>query len=247
MRLAPSFVFVEEITCDQPRSQFNNDAIEAAAKAIVAAEGTINPIIVERTGIDSYRLIDGNFEYHAAIRAQELDLEKGETISAYIIDQNNQEILKQQLEIFRKPQTQTTSSKIPFDNSSAQSNSDSDSRLINIETRLTNIELRFETRLTEIKNEYNQQFEEQQKQIRELKTQLPEKIEPLTTFNEASRENLTIKLKPITKNKTENFVKQIEKYRAIKPFSSLQEVIEKVDGIAEKTMLKIVDSWQYNS
>jgi ParB family chromosome partitioning protein len=248
MRLLPSFVFVEEIICDQPASLFDSKEIEAAARAIIAAEGTINPIIVERIGIDSYQLIDGYFQYHAAIRAQEFDLEKGETISAYIIDQDNQEIIKQQLEIFRKPPTQSIFSEVIIsNNNSTQFDFNSDSRLTNLESRLNNIESRFEARLTQAKNEYSQTLQQQQKQIQELKNKLPEKLEPLATFNQASVNDLIIKLKPITKNKTEGFVNQIVQARSTKPFSSLQEVIDQVQGIAEKTMFKILDTWLYKA
>lgn len=239
MRLSPSFVAIKRITCNQPRSLFNSDQIEAAAKAIIAAEGTINPIIVERTGINSFELIDGDFQFYATVRAKEIDPEKGETVSAYIIDEENRNIFQQQLEIFRKQLTQTTSS----ETQSNSNNSIQYSLITNLETRLTNMESSFETRLTEIKQEYIQKFQEQQQQIEELKTQLPEKVEPLTTFNQASVQDLTLKLKPITKKKTENLVKQIEQLR---PFNSLQEVQQKVKGLGTQTMFTILDSWLYN-
>jgi len=73
---------------------------------------------------------------------------------------------------------------------------------------------------------------------------MPEKIEPLKTFNEASLIELARKLKPfLNGDKTVN--KIAPKIIAARPFKSLTEVVEKVKGLGDKTMVKIVDSWLY--
>ncbi|WP_319420318.1 ParB N-terminal domain-containing protein [Pleurocapsa sp. FMAR1] len=229
MTLSSSLVEVRTITCNRPRSNFDQQKIEQAANLIVAAEGIINPIIVSRTGINSFQVIDGHFEYYAAARARELNLEIGEAIAAYIVEEKNETIIKDQVAIFRQPLP-------PQDR---QLNTD------NLETRLTNIESRIENRLNELKSEYTQKNKELEQKIDSLKSKLPEKIEPLTTFNEANLIELVSKLKLVLRSdKKANDI--APKIIAARPFKSSTEVLENVRGLGDKTMLRIIDSWLYS-
>ncbi len=236
MSLLTSLVEVRTITSEQSRSNFNEQKIEQAAKLIVAAEGIINPIIVSRTGINSFQVVNGHFEYYAAARARELNLEIGEAIAAYIVEEKNEAIIKDQVAIFRQfqqPQPITTD------------DSNSSSNISNLETRLTNIEARIENRLDELKSEYTQNNKKLQQEINSLKNKLPEKIEPLTTFNEANLIELVSKLKSVLRSdKKANDI--APKIIAARPFKSLTEVLENVKGLGDKTMLRIIDSWLYS-
>ena len=230
MTLSQSLVEIKTITCDRIRSDFDEQKIEMAAKSIVAAEGIINPILVTRTGINSFKVVDGDFEYYAAVRAKEIDLAKGETIAAYIVDEDNN-IIKQQIDLFRN----------------YTSNSSSNITSGSLETRITNIESRFENRLSELKKEYINKIKALENNIAYIHSKLPEKIEPLTTFNQAKLPELIIKLERALGNKKTNqkFAEQIIKAR---PFKSLSEVKAKIKGLGEKTMLKIIDCWlNYNN
>ena len=236
MSLSSSLVEVRTVTSEQSRSNFDEQKIEQAAKLIVAAEGIINPIIVSRTGINSFQVVDGHFEYYAAARARELNLEIGEAIAAYIIEEKNEAIIKDQIAIFRQPQQ---SQPISTDDSNSSSN------IGNLETRLTNIEARIENRLNELKSEYTQNNKKLEQEIDSLKNKLPEKIEPLTTFNEASLIELVSKLKSVLRSdkKANDIAPKIIEAR---PFKSLTEVLENVRGLGDKTMLRIIDSWLYS-
>ena len=100
--LSTSLVQIKTLTCDQPRSNFDEEMIEQAAKLIVELGGIISPLIVKRTGINDYKLIHGHFEYYAALKAKEIDLEKCEVIAAYIIESEKQEsLIKKQIALFR--------------------------------------------------------------------------------------------------------------------------------------------------
>lgn len=100
-RLLPSSIQVKYLNSNIPASNFNSEKIEQAAKLIIQAEGIISPLVVARTGINSFKVIYGHFEYYAAVRAKEIDLARGEMISAYIMDKKNAAILKQQINLFR--------------------------------------------------------------------------------------------------------------------------------------------------
>ncbi len=235
MTLSSSLVEVRTITCDRPRSDFDEQKIEQAAKLIVAAEGIINPIIVSRTGINSFQVVNGHFEYYAAARARELNLEIGEAIAAYIIEDKNAATIKDQVAIFRESQ-QPKSTTIDNNNSS------SDVR--NLEIRLTNLESRFENRYSELKSEYTQNNKKLEQEIDSLKNKLPEKIEPLATFNEASLIELVSKLKSVLRSdkKANDIAPKIIEAR---PFKSLTEVLKNVRGLGDRTMLRIIDNWLY--
>ena len=228
-----SLVEVKTITCNRSRSEFDAQQIEAAATAIIEAEGIINPIILTRTGINSFEVVNGHFEYYAAARAKEIDLASGETIAAYIIDGEN-EAIKKQINIFRATNQQSNEEPISpqFDTSS-------------LETRFNNLESRIENRLNELKNEYEQKNRDLNQKIEALSNKLPEKIEPLTTFNQASLSELVIKLKPILRSDktTSDIAEQIIKAR---PFESLIQVITKTKGLGEKRAIAIIDRWLYS-
>ena len=237
MTLLTSLVEVRTIACDRPRSEFDDQSIEQAAQLIVDAEGIINPIILTRTGINSFAIVNGHFEYYAAARAKEIDLAIGETISAYIIDGENEAITKQ-VDIFRNPKQSP-------DLEPATINNNLDFASSNLETRLNNIESRIENRLNEIIQEQKKKNEDLEQQIISLNKKLPEEIEPLTTFNQASLSELVIKLKPVLRsdNKTNNIAKQIIESR---PFQSLREVSKETKGLSDMMMLRIIDFWLYS-
>ena len=231
-----SLVEVRSITSKISRSQFNEQQIEEAAKSIIEAKGIINPIILTRTGINSFEVINGHFEYHAAARAREIDLASGETIAAYIIDNENKAIDKQ-IDIFRTAKESFELTTIDNKNNNFNTG--------NLESRVNNLELRIENRLNELKKEYEQKNKDLSQKIETLNNKLPEKIEPLTTFNQANLSELVIKLKPIfrTDNTTRNIAEKIVEAR---PFESLTQVITKTKGLGEKRAIAIIDRWLYS-
>jgi len=229
MTLLTSLVEVKTITCDRPRSEFDEQQIEEAAQLIIAAEGIINPLILNRTGINSFAVVDGYFEYHAAARAKEIDLARGETVAAYIVEEEN-EVISQQVDVFRK--SKQVPDPVPIVSGT-------------LETRFNNLESRLENRFNEIKQEYKQKNQELEQKIQSLSSKLPEQIEPLATFNQASLPELITKLKPVLRSdkKTNDIANKIIKAR---PFRSLSEVLTKTAGLGEKTMLGILDRWLYS-
>ncbi len=101
--LSPSIVLVKNIHSTIPQDQFPADKIEQGAQLILAIEGVINPLILRREGMLDYQIIAGHFEYYAAKRARELDLERGESINAYIVEtEKDMNTFINQLQLFRK-------------------------------------------------------------------------------------------------------------------------------------------------
>lgn len=102
MKLSTSLVAVRKITSNVERSSFADDELERAAQLILAVEGIINPIILHKTSLESYEVVDGHFEYHAAARAREIDLRRGEMIGAFVIKPENEEFIKEQVKVLRE-------------------------------------------------------------------------------------------------------------------------------------------------
>lgn len=102
MKLLTSLVAVKKIRSTVDRLKFSDNDLNQAAKLILEAEGVINPIIIHRISLESYEVVDGDFEYYAAARAKEIDPRKGEMIAAFIVEPENEEVIKEQIKIIRK-------------------------------------------------------------------------------------------------------------------------------------------------
>jgi hypothetical protein len=101
MKLSNSFIAVKKISSPVDSSEFSEDELKKLAELIVKVEGIINPLILRRTDTQSYEVVDGHFEYHAAVKAKEIDAQKGEYIGAFVIDPDNEAVLKEQVELLR--------------------------------------------------------------------------------------------------------------------------------------------------
>ncbi|MDF5727514.1 MAG: ParB N-terminal domain-containing protein [Rhizonema sp. PD38] len=240
MKLSTSLIAVKKITSIQSRSNFSDDDIEQAAKLILELEGVINPIVVRRTSLQSYEVIDGEFEYHAAARAREIDPRKGEMIGVFIIEPENEELIRKQVELLRKSKSAVPSLSTHLIDNGSISNI-TELRLINTETRITNIESRGESRLLELEAEFRLEIKKVNERLKEVENKLPKPIEPLEAVNNFSLPELTSKLKRLkVKNQ---IIERIISERHKSKFTSFSNIVERIDGLADKTMLKIIDSF----
>lgn len=234
MKLSTSLVAVRKISSTVPRSSFADDELEQIAKLILAVEGIINPIILHKTSLESYEVVDGHFEYYAAARAREIDLRRGEMIGAYIIEPDNEEIIKEQVKLLRRQKL------LPG--------------LDGIEARLTNIESRFENRISELKIEQVREIKKIEKQIQEVESRLTKQLAPLEAFNTLSLSDLTFRLRSagFTEQTAAKVAESVESERQKKNFESLNDVVarikiksgkKEVKGISSDKMIAIIDSW----
>ncbi|WP_107668023.1 hypothetical protein [Cyanothece sp. BG0011] len=234
MSLLIALVSVKRITSSVERSHFSENEIEQAAQAILHAEGIINPIILEKTNLESYQVICGDFEYYTAVRAREIDPRKGEMISAFIIEDDKEDAIKTQIEIFRKsPQILPPIPTV---------NDNSDQKLLNMESRLNNIEARFERQLKEVQDTSKSEIEKLNKQLTEIKERLPKPIDCLEALNTSSLSTLTSHLRSIS-IKTSILETLINEREKNGEFKSCGDVVSRVKGLGDKTMIKIIDQF----
>lgn len=286
-KLFPSLVAVKKIVSAVPSSNFAQPDLEKLARLILNLGGLINPIIVRRTGMDSYEIVDGNFEFYAAARAKEIEPFKGETIGAFILEPENEELLLAQLEILRSGAVSESrgESATPEESSITESVGENpvSEPPSSVEQRLINIEARLENQINELKAEHAREKQVLAERIQEVENlfsqQLPllieagldRRIERLKLESEAAKppavelESVTPSLSgsmPLlealnTQDKAQlkasleatTFLKApviqlILKERDVRPFVSFANVVERIKGLTDKTMIKIIDYWQ---
>ncbi|BBD54083.1 hypothetical protein NIES204_13710 [Planktothrix agardhii NIES-204] len=96
-----SLVDVSSIQARVPRSNFSEDQIEQLADMILECEGVLNVILLTQIGMNQYRILEGDLEYYAAVRAKEKNLRQGEMINAVIVQPSNQDTLLKQADFFK--------------------------------------------------------------------------------------------------------------------------------------------------
>ena len=294
-KLSPSLVAVKKITSTVPRDNFADRDLEKVAQLILELGGLINPIILRRNGMDAYEIVDGDFEYYAAAKAREINPQKGETIGAFILEPENEELLLEQVQALRKsaktdnlverPETgffeENTSSQpadsiknpvslveVPksCENETPQSSS-------SLEQRLTNIEAQLASQINELKAEYAREKQVLAQSIQDVENRILQQVSQLVESGLANRINdfkpePPPEVKKVTSESMSllealnsldqsallaNFkdaglklpvIQTIIKVRGGRQFTSFANVVERVDKLGDKTMIKIIDKWQ---
>lgn len=232
MKLSMSFVPVRKIKPSVSRWNFSDDDINQAARLIVDVEGTIiNPIVLRREeGLESYEIIDGNFEYYAAARASEIEPHRCEEIAAFITEHPDEEaVMRQQIQLFRNGNSYALDDR---------TTSDVPDRLHDLELRQAALEVKQLALESEAIGEIKHQLDE-------LKNQIHKRTNLLDEFNQADHAELLHRVKAaglIGKN-AEKIVEMIEYERQYKPFESLKDVVTRVKGLTYEKMVDLVEDW----
>jgi hypothetical protein len=238
-----SLVDVKSITSNEPCSNFAEADLENLADIIIETGGIIRPLILKVTGVESYTVIDGHFEYYAAVRAREKNPRQGEMVNAFVIAPKVEDLVVKQVESLKgidssikllTPQPET----------------------IRLEPRLANLELRLEKQLNEFKSEFIQERQRIENQFKQLENLIPQKGEqnnPLSLLNSLDKDELSIKLQRARIPGAEKLAKAIFDARRKKPkqeFEDYRDVVKSVKNLGDKTIklgdktiLTIIDEW----
>jgi hypothetical protein len=231
-------VDVRSITSKLPRSEFKVDELETLAQNILEANGLLSPLLLKQTGVDSYEVLAGDREYYAAVRAKEINPRAAEMVNAFIIPEDLEDAAIKQFAALHQTQTPTTLK--PYTDASSPTEAST-----TIEQRMTNLESRLDAGLQEIKQSHQRDVQRLEQQITSLQQQIPQKVEPLEIFNAATAAELLQKMAiaGIRGKTAEKLIKNIEKARKQSPFTSFTDIVSRVDGLADKRMLTILDAW----
>ena len=107
-KIAPKIISINRVHTKNT-NLLPDEVLTKLASLILDGGGLINPLIVKRRGYEDYDLVDGDLQYFAAKRAAQIDPIHGESIDAYIIEEDNADVIQQQMGIFRSSSAPTPS------------------------------------------------------------------------------------------------------------------------------------------
>ena len=277
-------------------SQFSASHIENLASLFLKAGDTVSPILLRKISPIAFEILEGHFEYYAAMKAQEID-DQFTAIRAYVVPLDLESTIVEQYQFLRSLSAPVAAP--------ATQNLD----LVKMEQAIANrlektlsstidriLEERLNSSLQVLTNQITQQLSSQLldlkqslssapiSQVLEVPTQTttlapessleqpvkskptkaskpkapsskakansinnndPKVLEVLNDLNTMNFADLQRNLAKSTKTNTK-FARPIDEMRLQQPeqkFQSIQDVIANVQGLAEKTMQKIIDTW----
>lgn len=275
-------------------SQFSESQIKHLANLFLKAGDTISPILLRKTSPIAFEVLEGYFEYYAALKAQEID-DQFTAIRAYVVPPDLESTILEQYNFLRShptsaPQAQPDLAQIEnaIANRLEQKLASTIDRIV--EERINSSLQAFTHQITQQLNSHLLDFKQSlsfvpisqvlsQNQPSTLVSEsAPEKIAKPKTTKAASTKPKTTSSKSKTKDtsinnddpqvlqvlhdlntmnfadlerklaqsKSAKFARLIHEQRLLRleqKFESIQDVITNVQGLAEKTMQKIVAAW----
>ena len=227
-------VDIESITSNVPRSQYSEADLERLADQVLETKGLLKPLILKKSGFETYEVVDGHLEYYAAVRASEKNPRLGEMVNALIIAEGSEAAAINQVEIIHK----LTAS--PQENGKKVADT-------TLESRLTNLELRIEKGFNQIREEQLQERARVDNKLKKIEiTPQQKQIDPLESFNTLEQNELEIKLQRSKIPVPQKIAKNIVEARRKKPnkmFADYRDVVKSVQGLGETGILTIIDDW----
>ncbi len=225
-------VEVESVSSSHSRSSFSEADLDLIADRILESGGLLKPLVLKKIGFEKYDVVDGHFEYYAAVRACEKNPHAAE-VNALIISPESEDAVVKQVEALEELLFPKQQSKTP-------------SNTTNSESRLTNIELRIEKQSNEFKAELNREIQRLEDKFNKIESQIPQRVEPLESLNSLSQDKLAVTLERSRITGAEKIAKAIVEARLQKKqqkFEDYRDVVKSVKGLGEKTILTIIDTW----
>lgn len=227
-------VDVASVTSSIPRSNFQEADLDILADKILESGGILKPLVLKKTGFEKYEVVDGHFEYHAAVRAREKNPSDAEMVNALIISSEKEKAVLNQAAVLKDVNQPDQLSKTTEETIKTES------------SRLANLELRLEKQLNELKSEITQERYRIENKFKELENRIPQRLEPLNLLNSLDKEQLYLRLQRSRISKAEKLAKDIVDVRRKKPkqeFEDYRDVVKSVNGLGDKTILVIIDEW----
>ena len=228
-------VEIESVNSSQSRSNFSEADLDLIADRILESGGLLKPLVLKKIGFEKYDVVDGHFEYYAAVRACEKNPHVAE-VNAVIIAPESEGAVVKQVEALKGSSSPTQQPKALLETTSSDS-------------RLTNIELRIERQSNEFRAELTGEIKRLEDKFKKLEIQIPQRLKPLESLNNLNQDELAEKLERsrITgSEKAKTIAKAIVDARQNKQqqqFEDYRDVVKLVKGLGEKTILTIIDTW----
>ncbi|MEA5570555.1 chromosome partitioning protein ParB [Calothrix sp. UHCC 0171] len=233
---------VSSINSNISRSSFQEEDLATLADMILESGGLLKPLVLRKIGFEKYEVVDGHFEYYAAVKAREKNPSEGEMVNAFVIVPEEEDLALNQLSVLKQVDFSEQTLQTPDRNSNFQQIS-------------TNYELSsLEKQVSELRIELMQERQNLYDSIQSLQNKAPRNITPLEVFNTLTVLDLVFRLRTggFNDKKAVQIAEIIEKERNKKQFESLSDVITRVKiktgkrllkGISADKMVQIVDTW----
>jgi hypothetical protein len=95
------FVDIANISSEIPRSSFEESNLEQLADLILQTDGLLRPLILKETGVEKYTVVEGHREYYASVQAKKKNRNKAEMVNAFIIPNQIQSAVIEQLNLLK--------------------------------------------------------------------------------------------------------------------------------------------------
>ena len=257
MRFGTMFVETKRIISSIKRSAFSEEELTRFAEKLIKLEGTIRPPVVQETGMYTreYEVIYGHFEYYVAVRAMELDEDRGDMTSVFLLTPTDKAPEKEAaiLELVKLFAEKESGEEIHVIQDSGE-NHPEPSQSVDISLLLKKVEVlekTLEQKTANLENTFNRKFDQQEVQIQQIleyvkpkkkiaekKSISPEDVQAFLDFlnNEQSNLRDIDRIGPA-------YEKSIVKYR---PYDSLDDLNSKLEGKVKGFSPKKTEYWLQN-
>ena len=274
MSLLTSSIDLDMIEPPSPsmEAQFKSSEIEHFANLLLKSGDTVRPIILSKISPISFRILEGYFEYYAALKAQEMD-EQFTAIRAYVAPKEIESTLLEQYQFLSdrhahpsvSPDNHVKNPAIPVVTSDEASlrkiveqlESSLNHTLKSLSTDLSTKIARLDQRLTDLSNTVSTStIQVNHSQTKHPKTDVSKtkKTIDITKANKILEDMNTMSVHElqvqIAKSKprvsiVSNFAEAIHKERQTSFYTSIDDVRSraKVSGLGKQTFDKIINAW----
>jgi ParB-like chromosome segregation protein Spo0J len=104
-------VDIKDIESDVDRSSFEEESLQELADSIIATGCLLRPMVLKQTGPMKFKVLDGHFEYHAAVSANKKDTQRvlSGMVTAFVLKKSVLELddaVKQQTNLLNNRATE---------------------------------------------------------------------------------------------------------------------------------------------
>jgi hypothetical protein len=277
-------VDIPDIESDISASNFDQQALELLANAIVETGCLLKPLILKQIAPMQLKVLSGHFEYHAAVLANKIDKKRvlSGMVSAFVVKKELESQAIKQVQLFAQNNPPNPVLETP---NVSQNSADNSSITAALTKQIAHLTQTIQEMQQEARENAKQQAEFQQQLLQIIKgLSVPVHAVPITpiipppvavhspvatdapdvpippvsypsqdrsqkvldALNNCSESELKQKLKQIDgfgEKKVTGFAKEIVKARHQLPFSSFSDIKNRVAGMGEATIKKIIQQF----
>lgn len=244
---------VKDLESEIEQSTFDKAELEKLADLIIATGCLLKPLILKQINPFKYKVLEGHFEYHAAVLANQKDSQRvlGGMVSAFVVKPEIETTVLEQIRALKG--TISVIGEIPTTPIVTEPN-ELENRVIRLERELV--------RLQSLENRMNQ-LEEMLKQSQTVNVPIPpiptekpkEVIKPVVSTHSSNDTDAKILAALNTWNAvmlvaelkgagiTPKIAGKVIEARSKQPFTNLKDIKDRKIGIGEKIMKNIISKF----